>query len=157
MTIDVRAAREDDAEVLTGLRRSMFEAMGDARADETEWQDAARTWFAAHAADPDVALRVVEVEGHIVAGAVAHVRTHLPSPGNLSGRIATISNVSTFAEHRGHGYGRLAFEAVLAWARESSHAEVADLFATGMGQRMYSAAGFSVHPMPAMRLRLPQK
>ena len=139
------------------LRVSMFQAMGDARAVEREWQDAARTWFATHVDDPDVALRLVEVDGEVVAGAVAHVRTHLPSPGNVGGRIATISNVSTFSEYRGHGYGRLAFEAVLAWARESSHAEVADLFATGMGQQMYAAAGFSVHPMPAMRLALPRK
>jgi hypothetical protein len=57
-------------------------------------------------------------------------------------------------ERLGHGYGRLAFEAVLAWAQDSSRAEVADLFATGMGQGMYAAAGFSVHPMPAMRLPL---
>ena len=132
----------------------MFEAMGDPLVSDPSWQAAARQWFAAHVDDADVALRVVEVEGEIVAGAVAHVRTHLPSPGNASGRIATISNVSTFSEHRGQGYGRLAFEAVLAWAQESSHAEVADLFATGMGQGMYAAAGFSVHPMPAMRLPL---
>jgi GNAT superfamily N-acetyltransferase len=154
MTTDVRAARADDADVLTRLRVSMFEAMGNADVSDPTWQAAAREWFAAHVDDPNVALRVVEVDGEIVAGAVAHVRTHLPSPGNVSGRLATISNVSTFAGHRGHGYGRLAFEAVLAWAQESSHAEVADLFATGMGQGMYAAAGFSVHPMPAMRLAL---
>jgi GNAT superfamily N-acetyltransferase len=154
MTTDVRAARADDADALTRLRVSMFEAMGDARVSDPTWQAAAREWFAAHVDDPNVALRVVEVDGEIVAGAVANVRTHLPSPGNVSGRLATISNVSTLAEHRGHGYGRLAFEAVLAWAHESSHAEVADLFATGMGQGMYAAAGFSVHPMPAMRLAL---
>jgi GNAT superfamily N-acetyltransferase len=134
MTTWVRAPRGDDADALTQLRVSMFEAMGDARVSDPAWQGAARRWFAAHVDDPDVALRVVEVDGEIVAGAVCHVRTHLPSPGNVSGRLATISNVSTFAEHRGHGYGRLAFEAVLAWAQEPSRAEVADLFATGMGQ-----------------------
>jgi GNAT superfamily N-acetyltransferase len=154
MTTEVRAATADDAVALTRLRVSMFEAMGAPRVSDPEWQGAAKQWFATHADDPDVALRVVEVDGEIVAGAVAHVRTHLPSPGNVSGRLATISNVSTFSEHRGHGYGRLAFEAVLAWAHESSHAEVADLFATGMGQGMYAAAGFSIHPMPAMRLPL---
>ena len=157
MTTEVLTARTDDAGALTRLRVSMFEAMGDPRVGDPGWQEAARQWFAAHVDDPDVALRVVEVDGEIVAGAVAHVRTHLPSPGNVSGRLATISNVSTFTEHRGHGYGRLAFEAVLAWARESSHAEVADLFATGMGQGMYAAAGFTVHPMPAMRLPLHHK
>ena len=154
MTILVRTAGADDANVLTRLRTAMFEAMDDARAGDALWQDAARDWFVRHVDDPDVALRVVEVDGEVVAGAVAHVRTHLPSPGNVGGRIATISNVSTFAEHRGHGYGRLAFEAVLAWARESSGAETAELFATGMGQQLYAAAGFRVHPMPAMRLSL---
>ena len=139
------------------LRVSMFDAMGVDEVDDPEWQAAARAWFATHVDDPDVALRLVEVDGVVVAGAVAHVRTHLPSPGSVSGRLATISNVSTFAEHRGHGYGRLAFEAVLAWAHESSRADVADLFATDMGQRMYATAGFTVHPMPSMRLRLRQE
>jgi GNAT superfamily N-acetyltransferase len=156
MTIEVRAARTEDADALTRLRVSMFEAMGDPRVADTRWQDAARTWFITHIDDSDVALRLVEVDGVIVAGAVAHVRTHLPSPGSPSGRLVTISNVSTFEEHRGHGYGRLAFDAVLSWAKESSHADVADLFATGMGQGMYAAAGFTVHPMPAMRLPLPE-
>ena len=154
MTIEVRAARADDADALTALRVSMFEAMGDPSVSDPGWRHAARNWFISHVDHPDVALRVVEVDGEIVAGAVCHVRKHLPAPGNVSGRLATISNVSTFAEHRGHGYGRLAFEAVLAWAQDSSRAEVADLFATGMGQGMYAAAGFSVHPMPAMRLPL---
>lgn len=154
MTIKVRAAVAKDVEALVRLRISMFEAMGVSGTSATQWQDAARNWFLAHLEDPEVALRVVEVEGQIVAGAVAHVRTHVPSPGNASGRLATISNVSTFVQHRGHGYGRLAFEAVLAWAQESSNAEVADLFATDMGQGMYAAAGFVIHPMPAMRLPL---
>ena len=154
MTIEVRAARADDADALTALRVSMFEAMGDPNVNGPGWRQAARNWFISHVDHPDVALRVVEVDGEIVAGAVCHVRRHLPSPGNVSGRLATISNVSTFAQHRGHGYGRLAFEAVLAWAQDSSNAEVADLFATDMGQGMYQEAGFSVHPMPAMRLPL---
>jgi GNAT superfamily N-acetyltransferase len=153
MTTIVRPATVSDAEALTALRASMFLAMGEVRSDEPCWRDAARTWFVAHVDSPDVALRVVEVDGEVVASAVAHLRTHLPSPGNLTGRIATISNVSTFLEHRGHGYARLAFEAALAWARESG-AEVAELFATGMGQGLYESAGFTVHSMPAMRLAL---
>ncbi|MBI4898861.1 MAG: GNAT family N-acetyltransferase [Actinobacteria bacterium] len=153
MTTIVRAATVSDADALTELRASMYLAMGDLRTDEPAWRAAARSWFVAHVDSPDVALRVVEVDGEVVASAVAHLRTHLPSPGNLSGRIATISNVSTFVEHRGHGYGRLAFEAALAWTRESG-AEVAELFATGMGQGLYESAGFTVHSMPAMRLAL---
>jgi len=81
MTIEVRAAHADDADAFTRLRVSMFEAMGDARVSDPAWQEAARRWFAAHVDDPDVALRVVEVGGEIVAGAVAHVRTHSPRPG----------------------------------------------------------------------------
>ncbi len=153
MTTIVRSATARDAQALMELRASMFEAMGDLRSDEPAWREAARVWFETHVDSPDVALRVVEVDGQVVAGAVAHLRTHLPSPGNISGRIATISNVSTFPEHRAHGYGRLAFEAVLFWARHSG-AEVAELFATGMGQSLYEAAGFTVHSMPAMRLPL---
>ena len=132
----------------------MFESMGTAGVDDPDWLAAARDWFASHLDHPDVALRVVEVDGEVVAGAVAHVRTHLPSPGNASGRVVTISNVSTFATYRGRGYGRLAFDAVMEWVRESSKAEGAELFATGMGQDMYAGAGFTLHPMPAMRLPL---
>ena len=153
MTTQVRRATVDDADVLTALRASMFASMGVARHAEPTWQEAARAWFTAHVDSPGVALRVVEVDGEVVAGAVAHLRTHLPSPGNPSGRIATIFNVSTFAEHRGRGYARLAFAAVLDWARESG-AGVAELFTTGMGQGLYESAGFAVHPMAAMRLPL---
>ncbi|HET7725523.1 MAG TPA: GNAT family N-acetyltransferase [Propionibacteriaceae bacterium] len=153
MTTLVRAATVDDAAALTRLRASMFAAMGEAHHADPTWQEAAHAWFASHVESPEVALRVVEVDGEVVASAVGHLRTHLPSPRNLTGRIATISNVSTFTEHRGHGYARLAFEAVLSWARESG-AEVAELFATDMGQGLYEAAGFAVHPMPNMRLRL---
>ena len=131
----------------------MFASMGVPNHADPAWHEASQAWFASHVDSPDVALRVVEVDGEVVASAVGHLRTHLPSPGNLTGRIATISNVSTFSEHRGHGYARMAFLSVLAWARESG-AEVAELFATGMGQGLYEAAGFAVHPMPAMRLRL---
>ena len=154
MTIEVRAATAADVHALVALRASMFEAMGVREVDDPVWQDAARDWFAAHLEDPDVALRVVEVDGEVVAGAVGHARTHLPSPGNVSGRIATVSNVSTFAAHRGRGYGRMAFESVMEWVRDGSRSETAELFATGMGQAMYAAAGFTVHPMPAMRLPL---
>ncbi len=156
VTIEVRAAGAADVDVLVALRASMFEAMGSPGVDDTEWLVAARKWFTTHLHHPDVAVRVVEVDGQVVAAAVAHVRTHLPAPGNASGRLATISNVSTFAPHRGRGYGRLAFEAVMVWVRESSRAEGAELFATGMGQDMYAGAGFTLHPMPAMRLALPK-
>ncbi len=154
MTIEVRAARAADVDALVALRASMFESMGSAGIDDPAWLAAARDWFVSHLDHPDVALRVVEVDGEVVAGAVSHVRTHLPSPGNALGRVATISNVSTFAPYRGRGYGRLAFEAVMGWVRESSGAEGAELFATGMGQDMYARAGFTLHPMPAMRLPL---
>jgi GNAT superfamily N-acetyltransferase len=156
MTIQVRAAGAGDVEALVRLRASMFESMGSIGVDEPDWLGAAHDWFAGHLDHPDVALRVVEVAGEVVAGAVAHVRTHLPSPGNAGGRVVTISNVSTLAPHRGHGYGRLAFEAVMTWVRESSRAGGAELVATGMGQDMYARAGFTVHPMPAMRLPLPK-
>jgi GNAT superfamily N-acetyltransferase len=156
MTIEVRAAGAADVDALVRLRRSMFESMGTAGVGDSDWLAAAHAWFATHLDHADVALRVVEVDGEVVAGAVAHVRTHLPSPGNASGRVVTISNVSTFAPYRGHGYGRLAFEAVMAWVRDSSRAEGAELFATGMGQDMYAGAGFTLHPMPAMRLPLPK-
>ncbi len=154
MTIEVRAATAADVDALAALRASMFEAMGTEDTDDPAWVLAARDWFSSHLDTPEVALRVVEVDGEVVAGAVGHVRTHLPSPGNVSGRIAVVSNVSTFAEHRGRGYGRLAFEAVMDWARDGARSETAELFATGMGQAMYAAAGFTVHPMPAMRLPL---
>jgi GNAT superfamily N-acetyltransferase len=156
MTIVVRAAGLADVDALAALRASMFESMGTAGVDDPGWLRAARVWFTTHLHHPDVALRVVEVDGEVVAGAVAHVRRHLPSPGNASGRVVTISNVSTLAPYRGRGFGRLAFEAVMEWTRESSRAEGAELVATGMGQEMYAGAGFTLHPMPAMRLPLPK-
>lgn len=68
-----------------------------------------------------------------------------------------VNNVSTAPPFRGHGYGHMAFDSVMAWARELGirRAELrAELMATALGRGMYEQAGFRDTSFPAMRAKL---
>lgn len=132
----------------------MFRSMGVPGVDDDGWRHAARGWFMRAVDDRDVHVTVVEVDGRVVSVAQAIVEQRAPSPGTPSGRTALVSNVSTDPEHRGRGYGRLAFEEVMRWLREESDVQSASLHTTGMAAQMYEKAGFEVHSYPEMRLTL---
>lgn len=148
----VRRAGLSDVDALVDLRAHMFAAMG-AAAGDPAWQANARTWFTDRIADPDYCLVVIAVEHTVVACAVGAVRDVAPSPSAPQGRDILVNNVSTHPDFRGRGYGRLAFEAVMAWARESG-VQRAELMATEVGRGMYERAGFRATAYPAMRAHL---
>lgn len=147
----VRRAESRDVDALVMLRAEMFAAMGTPA--RHEWQPHARAWFAERVDDPDYGFFVVEHAGEVVACAVGAVRDAVPSPEVPQGRDVLISNVCTRAEHRGRGFGRQAFDAVMAWARDTGVGR-AELMATDAGRRMYERAGFTVTDHPAMRAPL---
>lgn len=152
----VRRAGPADVTALVELRAAMFAAMSGAAADEvtdTAWREQARAWFAARLDDAAYALVVVEVDGEVVSCAVGAVRDAAPSPAAPQGRDVLVSNVCTAAEHRGRGYGRLAFAAVMDWARETGVGR-AELMATADGRAMYEQVGFRPNPHPVLRARL---
>ena len=147
----VRRAEAADVPALVALRRQMFSSMGVEDADDPQWQSEAARWFAARAQSPDYGIFVVTVGERVVACAMGAIRDAAPSPGVTHGKDVLVSNVVTDPEHRGRGYGRLAFEAVMRWA-EGTDVTRYELFATPAGQGMYERAGFRETSFPGMRL-----
>lgn len=64
-----------------------------------------------------------------------------------------INNVCTLPTHRGRGFGSVAFEAVLVWARGTG-VERAELMAAESGRGIYEKAGFEINNSLAMRAML---
>lgn len=149
----VRRATVSDASALVELRAEMFRAMGSDLSDEPAWREAASEWFAARLDHPDYGIFVVEVDGGVVASAAGAIRDAAPSPSCPEGRDVLINNVCTLPQHRGSGYGSLAFGAVMDWARGTGVAR-AELMATPGGRHIYERAGFAVTTAPAMRATL---
>lgn len=131
--------------------------MGTADADGHRWRRSAQDWFGTRLDDPGACIVVVETGGRVVSTAMAAVRDSAPSPSCPDGGNILISNVCTAPTARRRGHGRAAFTAVLAWAR-STGVPRAELMATGDGQGMYEAEGFTSTVFPAMRASLsPEK
>jgi GNAT superfamily N-acetyltransferase len=95
----------------------MFTAMGVTSPDPS-WRENAHEWFSSRLDDPNYHFAVVEVDGTVVACAVGAVRDAAPSPAAPEGRDVLVNNVSTAPPFRGRGYGRMAFDSVMVWARE---------------------------------------
>jgi GNAT superfamily N-acetyltransferase len=152
ITSEVRTARAGDEAALVELRAEMFLAM-DVPSDGTAWRANARTWFEQRLPDPGYGIFVVTEGGRVVACAMGMLRDAAPSPNSPAGGDVLISNVCTVPDRRGLGYGRAAFEAVLAWAREQGVGR-AELMATEAGRPMYERAGFTARNAPLMRAAL---
>lgn len=139
-------------QALVELREHMFVAMGVTDPDPT-WRKNAHEWFSSRLDDPNYHFAVVEVGGTVVACAVGAVRDAAPSPAVPEGRDVLVNNVSTAPAFRGCGYGRMAFDSVMVWARELGIRR-AELMATAVGRGMYERAGFRDTLFPAMRAKL---
>ncbi len=151
-SVTVRTATAADVDALVHLRAEMFVAMNVAETT-SRWRANAYQWFADRVDDSDYCFVVVEVGGQIVSCAAGAIRDAAPSPAVPDGRDILVSNVCTATAHRGLGYGRAAFDAVMAWARQSGVGR-AELMATAGGRGMYERAGFREAPSPAMRAAL---
>lgn len=130
--------------------------MGVANVDDTAWQVAARDWFVAELDGPRMFFAVAEIDGQVVAGAMATLRFEAPSPLTPAGVNALVANVATLPEFRGRGLARACTQEVVRWVREETDAAQVDLFATGMGAGLYESLGFREVAWPAMRLLVPR-
>ena len=148
----VRRAKGSDVQALVELREHMFAAMGVTSPDPT-WRNNAHEWFSSRLDDPNYHFAVVEVDGTVVACAVGAVRDAAPSPSAPEGRDVLVNNVSTAPPFRGRGYGQMAFDSVIVWARDLGVPR-AKLMTTAAGRRMYERAGFRTTSFPAMRAKL---
>ena len=140
---DLRRAEPSDARELVRLRGQMLAAMG-ADPSEPEWADACETAFRRRLVERDLfAGWVVEVDGAVVSGGVGWVEEHLPAPGRPDARRGHVASMSTDAQHRRKGYGRLVFGALMGWFGELGVPRV-DLRATQDGLPLYEEFGFRV-------------
>lgn len=71
------------------------------------------------------------------------------------GRDVLVKNVSTAPPFRGRGYGRMAFDSLMVWARQLG-IRCAELTATAVGRGMYERVGFRGTSFLAMRATLPR-
>lgn len=152
-TRTVRPATSADVVALVELRRLMFEDMGVPGVDRAEWQKGAGAWFRAALDREDVAVLVAEVDGDVVASAVAEARLACPSPGVPTGRDALVSSVCTAPGARHQGHARALTETVVRWCRERGVDRVS-LNATRGGRAIYEELGFAEAAFPEMRLSL---
>ncbi|WP_460836098.1 GNAT family N-acetyltransferase [Nocardioides hungaricus] len=148
----VRKATAADVDALVRLRAEMFAAMNVADTEEL-WRTNAHRWFSDRIEESDYCFVVVEVDGQVVSCAAGAIRDAAPSPAVPDGRDILVSNVSTAPAYRGRGYGRAAFDGVMAWARQAG-VRRAELMATAFGRGMYLRAGFHDTSFPAMRAAL---
>ena len=145
--ITIRRATAADVPDLIRLRRIMFEAMG--WSDETQL-DAAGTASAAHFAEsiPDGEFHgwvAVTSAGEVVSSGGLIVDQHLPTPGNLSGRVGYVLNVVTDSQYRRQGIARRVMQEMLEWLAAQDIQRVV-LHTSDQGRSLYESLGFV--PMP---------
>ncbi len=148
----IRAATAADSTDLLRLWAMVFDE--DDTGAEPTWMRHARAWFTAATEDRSTAcFPVIEVDGDVVATAVATLEIGPPGPHCRRGRTVRLANVITVPEHRGRGYGTLIVRDVIEWAR-TIDADRVDLSATPDGQRIYESVGFRLTTAPRMKLVL---
>lgn len=158
--IEARAAVPDDAAELVRLRGVMLADMEGGPPTPGRWQELAertlRERLAVPASMSSLAGFVVDrpdQPGMLAACAVGAIERRLGEPGNPTGEIGYVFNVSTDAGYRRRGYSRACMAAVLQWYRERGIWRV-DLKASKAGEPLYRSIGFTDLTMTALKLVL---
>jgi ribosomal protein S18 acetylase RimI-like enzyme len=143
-----RDATEGDAAALVRIRLVMLDAM--APVTDRSWMPAAERELAAQLRSGAMLGAVSEVEGFVVAGALARVWRQLPGPGADDGSRGWVFNVATEAAHRSRGHGRAVVEHLVA-RLDAAGVHRVDLTASADGIGMYRSLGFAPAPVPLLR------
>jgi GNAT superfamily N-acetyltransferase len=140
---DVRPASEADVPELVRLRRMMFEGMGVDDSDQLDALGAAAEAYFAEAVPGGGfhAWLAVTCTGLAIGAGGVVLDQHPPSPGNLSGQVATIMNLVTDQHHRRRGIARRIMEVIIDWLAERGIQWVS-LHATDVGRPLYEELGF---------------
>jgi ribosomal protein S18 acetylase RimI-like enzyme len=139
----IRRATQADIPNLVRLRRMMFEGMG--------WEDHERLVSAQAASAAYLAKAIPSGEfygwvavvptGKTVSTGGIIIDQHLPTPGNLSGKIGYVLNVATDPHYRRRGIARRIMQTMLAWLAEKGIRR-AVLHASDQGWPLYESLGF---------------
>ncbi len=152
--MEARRATPEDADELVRLRQVMFDALVDSHDTVGGWEPYAREAFRTGLADGSVVAFVVDgPAGRLVAGGVGIVKAQLPGPRNHSGRVGAIGSMATDPEHRGRGWGRAVFTALMDWYRSEGITAV-DLHASPDGAALYRSFGFTEGPNVELQWRV---
>ncbi len=152
-TISIRKATIDDVSDLVRLRRMMFEAIGytdPAALDASDQAGAIYMRQALDAGDFHAWLAVTASDWPVACGGLL-IDRHLPTPNNLSGKVAYILNVVTHPDHRRRGLARKLMQTMLRWVNEQGITKVS-LHASEDGASLYKMLGFK--PANEMQLDL---
>lgn len=151
--IRIRKATKGDIPDIIRLRQAMFETMGEvdqAKLNVASQASAERLACGLDTGDIHMWLAVTESDW-AVASAGLTIDQHLPSPRNLSGKIAYVMSVFTCADYRRQGLARKLMQIVLQWVNEHGITKVA-LHASDEGAALYQMLGFK--PTTEMQLDL---
>jgi GNAT superfamily N-acetyltransferase len=152
-----RRAVAADAAALTRLREVMLSDMGMlAAGTDPAWRGEAEAWFARRLDDKGgfAAFVIEHPDFGVVSCAAGVCDQHAPGPGNPGGVQGLVFNMSTDSRFRHRGYARACLDALLAWFREETDAQVINLNATSDGIALYTSLGFVEPRYPALQLRL---
>jgi ribosomal protein S18 acetylase RimI-like enzyme len=152
-----RRATADDAAELARLRVLMIRELGDLGPDDraaAALEHACASAFAVQLQDQArfAAYVVDDPDGGLVAGGVGVVDQWLPGVGRPHGLVGRIGSMSTDVGHRRQGHARAVLTGLLGWFSERGVGYV-DLHASGSGESLYRAAGFTEPSWPALRWR----
>lgn len=146
----IRPAVASDAAVIAHHRVAMFRDMGQVPTDELGSQllSASTSALAALLLEGSyVGYLAVGVDGNVVAGAGAHVRSQLPRISSDGTYVATkpvplLVNVYTEPQWRHRGIARELVVALMRWATEKGVDQVV-LHASDAGRPLYTSLGFA--------------
>jgi ribosomal protein S18 acetylase RimI-like enzyme len=141
--VTIRQATIADIPDLVRLRRMMFEAMewGD-RAELDAMEAASATYFAeAIPGGTFYGWLAVTSAGEALSTGGVILDQHIPTPGNLSGKIGYVLNVVTVPQYRRRGIARRITQTALAWLVEQGIQRV-ELHTSDDGLPLYESLGF---------------
>ncbi len=149
----VRRATLADVPDLVRLRRMMFEWMGCDDPVQLDDADAACAAYFATAipANEFCGWLAVTATGEAVGSGGVVIDQHPPVPGNTSGRIGYVMNISVVPAYRRRGIARRIVQTAIEWM-EDQGIHYITLHTTEMGRPLYEELGFV--PNNEMKLEL---
>ena len=152
-TVTLRAARPDEAGLIAGHRRAMFEEMSHLPKAQLEALEAASASWVAERMTQGVYLGWFAVDGvSVVGGAGLWIMDWPPHRLHLEPRRGYILNVYVAPAYRRRGLARALTQQAIDWCRANG-VRLVTLHASRVGRPVYEGMGFT--PTNEMSLALP--